>query len=130
MFNSFEREHGSALAGRGVFQKHLLIVISFLLLGSLSAQADCWHFRGNGNHAVINHPSFDRPYLRFTAMFFDKTANNNGYFVKQKPTQNGAIPSSAADGPAIFIMVTVTVHGVPAAMIHGGETPTKPRLTA
>ena len=103
MFNSFEREHGSALAGRGVFGKHLLIVISFLLLGSLSAQADCWHFRGNGNHAVINHPSFDRPYLRFTAMFFDKTANNNGYFVKQKPTQNGAIPSSAADGPAIFI---------------------------
>ena len=29
MFNSFEREHGSALAGRGVFGKHLLIVISY-----------------------------------------------------------------------------------------------------
>ncbi len=103
MFIFKRGEHSCVPASNGVFRKHLLIVISFLLLGSLSAQADCWHFRGNGNHAVVNHPSFDRPYLRFTAMFFDKTANNNGYFVKQKPTQNGAIPSSAADGPAIFI---------------------------
>ena len=103
MFNSVKGEHGSALTSRGVFVKHLSLIFAFLFLGNLSALADCWHFRGNGNHAVINHPSFDRPYLRFTAMFFDKTANNNGYFVKQKPTQNGAIPSSAADGPAIFI---------------------------
>ena len=103
MFFFKRGRHSYTPASNGVFRKHLLIFVSFLLLGNFSAQADCWHFRGNGNHAVINHPSFDRPYLRFTAMFFDKTANNNGYFVKQKPTQNGAIPSSAADGPAIFI---------------------------
>ncbi|MBO7115205.1 MAG: hypothetical protein J6V95_08535 [Bacteroidaceae bacterium] len=52
---------------------------------------------------VANHPSYDRPYFRLIAMYFDKTANNNGYFTKQKPTQSGAIPSSAPDGPAIFI---------------------------
>ena len=103
MFNSFKREHGSALAGRGVFKKHLLVIISFLFLGNLSAWADCWHFSGNSHNGIVNHPSYDRPYLRFTAMFFDKTANNNGYFVPQKPTKSGSIPSGAAAGPAIFI---------------------------
>ena len=103
MFIPKKGVHSCAPASGGVFGKHLLIVISFLLLGSLSAQADCWHFRDNSNHAVVNNPSYDRPYLRLTAMFFDKTAGNNGYFTKQKPTQSGAIPGDAPDGPAIFI---------------------------
>ena len=89
MFNSFKREHGSALAGRGVFKKHLLVIISFLFLGNLSVMADCWHFSGNSHNGIVNHPSYDRPYLRFTAMFFDKTANNNGYFVPH----GGEIPT-------------------------------------
>ena len=103
MFHPLSGEHKDTPMRKGVFLGRLLAFLVILFLGNLSAKADCWHFRGNGNHAVINHPSFDRPYLRFTAMFFDKTGNNNGYFVKQKPTQNGAIPSSAAAGPAIFI---------------------------
>ena len=102
MFIPKKGVHSCAPASGGVFGKHLLIVISFLLLGSLSAQADCWHFRDNSNHAVVNNPSYDRPYLRLTAMFFDKTAGNNGYFTKQKPTQSGAIPGDAPDGPAIL----------------------------
>ena len=103
MLSSFKREHSGVSARGGVFYKHLLVIITFLLFGNFSAQADCWHFRDNSHNAVVNHPSFDRPYLRFTAMFFDKTGGNNGYFVRQKPTKSGSIPSSAPDGPAIFI---------------------------
>ena len=103
MLSSFKREHSGVSARGGVFYKHLLVIITFLLFGNFSAQADCWHFRDNSHNAVVNHPSFDRPYLRFTAMFFDKTGGNNGYFVRQKPTKSGSIPSSAQDGPALFI---------------------------
>ena len=93
----------SALARCGVFSKHLVVFITLLLLGNLSAQADTWHFRGNSRHVVTNNPSYDNPYLGLIAMYFDKTAGNNGYFTKQKPTQSGTIPASAPDGPAIFI---------------------------
>ena len=103
MFNSEKGEHVSALARCGVLSKHLLIFITLLLLGNLSALADCWHFAGNGNNKVINHPSYDRPYLRFTAMYYDATSGNNGYFVLQKPTKSGSIPASAPNGPALFI---------------------------
>ena len=103
MSNSVKGEHASALARRGVFSKHLLVFVTLLLLGSLSAQADTWHFRDNSRHVVANNPSYDNPYLRLIAMYFDKTAGNNGYFTKQKPTQSGSIPGSAPDGPAIFI---------------------------
>ena len=103
MFNSVKGEHGSALASRGVFKKHLILIVSFLFLGNLSALADCWHFAGNGNHSVVNNPSYDRPYLRFTAMYYDATSGNNGYFVLQKPTKSGTIPSNAPAGPALFI---------------------------
>ena len=103
MLSSLKRGHSGALAGSGVFGKHLLVLITFLLLGNLSATADCWHFAGNGNNKVVNHPSYDRPYLRFTAMYYDATSGNNGYFVLQKPTKSGSIPASAPNGPALFI---------------------------
>ena len=103
MFNSVKGEHVSALASRGVFKKHLFLIVAFLFLGNLSALADCWHFAGNGNHSVVNNPSYDRPYLRFTAMYYDATSGNNGYFVLQKPTKSGSIPSNAPNGPALFI---------------------------
>ena len=103
MFYSSSGEHKDTPMRNGVFARRLLAFLVILFLGNLSAMADCWHFRGNSNHAVLNNPSYDRPYLRLTAMFFDKTANNNGYFTRQKPTQSGAIPADAPDGPAIFI---------------------------
>ena len=103
MFNSVKGEHGSALASRGVFKKHLFLIVIFLFLGNLSALADCWHFAGNSNNKVVNNPSYDRPYLRFTAMYYDATSGNNGYFVLQKPTKSGSIPSNAPNGPALFI---------------------------
>ena len=103
MFNSVKGEHGSASTSYGVFIKHLSLVIVFLIFGNLSALADCWHFAGNGNHSVVNNPSYDRPYLRFTAMYYDATSGNNGYFVLQKPTKSGSIPSNAPNGPALFI---------------------------
>ena len=103
MFSSLKRGYSGALAGGGVFGKHLMVLIAFLLMGNLSAVADCWHFAGNGNNKVINHPSYDRPYLRFTAMYYDATSGNNGYFVLQKPTKSGSIPASAPNGPALFI---------------------------
>ena len=37
MFNSVKGEHGSALTSRGVIKKHLFLIVSFLLLGNLSA---------------------------------------------------------------------------------------------
>lgn len=103
MFNSLSGEHKDTPVKGCVFLKRLLSFLVILFLGHISAHADCWHFAGNKNHAVINNPSYDRPYLRFTALYYDCTSGNNGYFVLQKPTRSGSIPANAANGPALFI---------------------------
>ena len=81
-----------------------LLLLACLLVGSSPTWADTWHFAGNSEHAVENHPTLAKPYMQFVAMYFDKTSGNNGYFTKTKPTSYASkIPSNAADGPAMFI---------------------------
>ncbi len=81
-----------------------LMLLMCLIGGSSPTWADTWHFSGNSEHAVVNHPTLASPYMQFVGMFFDKTSGNNGYFTKTKPTSYvSKIPSSAADGPAMFI---------------------------
>ena len=81
-----------------------LLLLLCLIGGSSPMWADTWHFAGNSEHAVVNHPTLSKPYMQFVGMFFDKTSGNNGYFTKTKPTSLASkIPSNAADGPAMFI---------------------------
>jgi hypothetical protein len=81
-----------------------LLLLLCLIGGSSPMWADTWHFAGNSEHAVVNHPTLSKPYMQFVGMFFDKTSGNNGYFTKTKPTSFASkIPSNAADGPAMFI---------------------------
>jgi len=81
-----------------------LLLLLCLIGGSSPMWADTWHFAGNSEHAVVNHPTLSKPYMQFVGMYFDKTSGNNGYFTKTKPTSFASkIPSNAADGPAMFI---------------------------
>ena len=82
----------------------LLLLLACLLGGSSPTWADVWHFNTSTEHVIRNHPALANPFMGFVVMYYDKTYGDNGFFTNQKPTSWASkIPSSAPDGPALFI---------------------------
>ena len=82
----------------------LLLLLACLLGGSSPTWADVWHFNTSTEHVIRNHPTLANPFMGFVVMYYDKTYGDNGFFTNQKPTSWASkIPSSAPDGPALFI---------------------------
>ena len=80
------------------------MLVMCLFGGSSPTWADVWHFNTSTEHVIRNHPTLANPFMGFVVMYYDKTYGDNGFFTNQKPTSWASkIPSSAPDGPALFI---------------------------